>query len=448
MSAVASILKKRGFKITGSDVSEKFFTDEVLKKEKISYYEEFDSEYITDDIDLVIYSTAYNEKNNPEFKKAKEIGLKMMSYPEILGILFKEKFGIAVCGTHGKTTTSALAAYVLEECGLDPSAVIGSKVINWGSNSLSGKGKHMVIEADEWQNKLAMYDAKGVILTSIDFDHPDFFKDFKDYKKVFQDFVAKIGKEGFLVFCQDDKDVVEVSKYAQCRELSYGFSKISDFVIKNFKLNKNFDYTLQKANQSFEVYYKNKSLGSFRLKLIGKHNALNATSVIALSHLLRVDLEKARKALEDFKGTARRFEYYGKRNGALLFDDYGHLPKEIKVVLKTARNFYPKRDIISVFQPHSFSRTESLLPEFAGSFDDADEVVVLDIYGSARETSGNVHSKDLVDSINKDNSNKAKYIPTIPEVVDYLKDRIGKDDVVIAIGAGSGWEVVEELSKG
>jgi len=187
------------------------------------------------------------------------------------------------------------------------------------------------------------------------------------------------------------------------------------------------------------------SLGSFRLKLIGKHNALNATSVIALSHLLRVDLEKARKALEDFKGTARRFEYYGKRNGALLFDDYGHLPKEIKVVLKTARNFYPKRDIISVFQPHSFSRTESLLPEFAGSFDDADEVVVLDIYGSAREGEGDISIKDLMSLIQTRYPKlNVEYVANFDDITSELEN-LTSEDVFITMGAGNIWILGEKV---
>lgn len=452
--AVVEILHSMGKEITGSDTAEKFFTDEILNRLSISYFEKFSEDNVPADADLVIYSTAYNENNNVELKKAKEMKLAMVSYPEMLAALFNEKYGIAVCGTHGKTTTSAWLAHVLKEAGSDPAAVIGSKVANWGGNALLGSGEYFIAETDEYQNKLDLYFPKGVILTSCDFDHPDFFKTFDDYKKVFKDFVSKIPKAGFLVVWGDSVDTLEVAESARCEFITYGFSEENDIMITNWELNanrqksKNEDGNESKiAMQSFQLFHDEKDLGKFETRLIGRHNVLNAAAVVAVSEKLNLDMEKVRDAIKNFKGTSRRFEYIGERNGAMLFDDYGHHPEELKATLRAARENYPEKNIWAVFHPHTFTRTKALLSEFAQSFDDADKVIVLDIYGSARETQGGVHSKDLVSLINKFNRDRAEYIPTIGEAVEYLKDNISEKDLVIAIGAGNVWEVAEKLKE-
>lgn len=359
----------------------------------------------------------------------------MMSYPEILAELFNQKYGIAVTGTHGKTTTSAMLANTLKELGEDLKAVIGSKVLNWSGNALNGKGKYFVIEADEFQNKLKMYDPKVVLLTNLDWDHPDTYPTFEDYKKAFEDFVTKIPETGFLVSCGDDKNVLEISKKVKCPVLTYGFSK-------------NCDYFISKAKgKNFSVELKGEKLGNFEIQLIGKHNILNAASVIAVCHKLNFDVENIRGALKNFKGTKRRFEYIGQKNGAILIDDYGHHPEEIKATLKGAKEIYPKKNITAVFHPHSYSRTEALLEEFSRSFSDADKVIVLDIYGSVREGSGQVNSRNLVDLINKENSGKAQYLPTISETVDFLKNKVSEKDVILCIGAGNVFEVAENLKE-
>jgi UDP-N-acetylmuramate--alanine ligase len=188
-------------------------------------------------------------------------------------------------------------------------------------------------------------------------------------------------------------------------------------------------------------------LGEFEMQLVGDHNVLNATSVIIVCHKLNLDLEKVRMALKNFEGTSRRFEVVGQRNGAILIDDYGHHPEEIKVTLKGAREIYPDKNIIAVFHPHSYSRTEALLQDFAQSFDDSDQVLVLDIYGSARENTGNVSSKDLVKLINKYQYNKAEHVPTIDEAVEFLQDKITDNDVIITIGAGNVFEVAHKLKQ-
>lgn len=441
---VVEILKAKGIKVTGSDTTEKFFTDAVLKKNQIQYYEGFSVENIPEDIDLVVYSTSYNVGNNVEFREVMKRKMPMLSYPELLAQIFNERYGVAICGTHGKTTTSAFLANTLKELGADPSAAIGSRVINWEGNALCGMGEIFVMEADEYQNKLARYNPHGVILTSCDYDHPDFFPDFEAYKKAFKDFVARIPKIGFLVVCGDAVDTLEISGSANCEVITYGFSNDCDYRITNIELKKENEI----PSQQFEVMRGEKNLGKFEIQLIGKHNALNAVAVIAVCHKLNFSAEKIRRALKIFRGTARRFELIGERNGAILIDDYGHHPDEIKATLSAARGLYPEKNIWAVFHPHTFTRTKALLQEFSQSFSDANKVIILDIYGSAREVQGGVSSLDLVNLINTYDHNKAEHIPTIDGAVEQLKGVIGKNDVVIAIGAGNVWEVADKLKIG
>ncbi len=437
--ALVEIFQRCGFEVAGSDTKEKFFTDEILKKKLfVKYYEGFDAKHIAGDVDLVVYSTAYNEKNNEEFKAAKYKMIPMVSYPEMLAQLFNEKYGIAVCGTHGKTTTTAMIAEIFRVAGLDPTAVVGSLVRQWRGSALVGRTEFMIIEADEYQNKIKMYNPQAAILTSADWDHPDFFPTFEEYKKAFSEFVAKIPRHGFLVVCGDRSETLEIAKSAKCKVISYGFGKDADMKINN--------YELREGKQFFSLSAREKKLGNFEIMLPGAHNVLNAAAAIAMSHQFNAKTDKIREALANFEGTSRRFEYIGQHRGAILIDDYGHHPEEIKATLRAAREFFPKRRIWCVFHPHTYTRTKALLSEFSQSFEDADRVIVLDIYGSAREVQGGVHSRDMVELAKKYHRN-VEYIPTIPEAVEYLKDKINREDLVIAMGAGNVWEVVEKLKE-
>lgn len=437
MVALVEIFSRRGFEVAGSDTKEKFFTDEILKNKLcVKYHEGFDARHITGDIDLVIYSTAYNEKNNEEFKAAKFKMIPLVSYPEMLAELFNEKYGIAVCGTHGKTTTTAMLAEIFRVAGLDPTAVVGSQVRQWRGAALVGRSEFMIIEADEYQNKIGMYAPQAAILTSADWDHPDFFPTAADYEKVFSDFVAKIPRHGFLVVCGDRTETLKIAKAAKCKVVSYGFANGADMKIVN--------HELREGKQFFALVFRGKRLGDFEIMLPGKHNVLNAAAAVAMAHQFNARIEKVQEALANFEGTSRRFEYIGERNGAILIDDYAHHPEEIRVTLRAAREFFPKRRIWCVFHPHTFTRTKALLSDFAQSFEDADKVIILDIYGSAREEQGGVHSRDLVELAQKYHRN-VEYISTIGEAIEHLKDKISREDLVIAMGAGNVWEVAEGL---
>jgi UDP-N-acetylmuramate--alanine ligase len=442
-SALAKIYHALGYDVSGSDNGDHFFGGS-LKKLGIAVHGKFSEGNIPDKVDFAVYSTAFKE-DNPEITEIRKRRIKLYSYPEALGELFNKKIGIAVCGTHGKTTTTALAAAVFETAGTDPSVVVGSTLKQWEGNARFGKGEQFILEADEYQNKLKFYKPWSAILTSADYDHPDFFPDFESYKKTFKDFVARIPKTGALVVWGDSSDTLEIAKHAKCKVLTYGFGEENDYKIKNQNAKIKIDSVI--PIQEFEVLHKEESLGVFEIRMVGKHNALNAAAVIALAHFSGLDMEKVRKGLENFQGIKRRFEYVGVYDGdALLIDDYAHHPDEVRATLKGARSLYQDKKITVVFHPHSYTRTKALLEEFAQSFEDANSVIVIDIYGSARENDGDVSSEDLVKLINHYQYGKAEHVPTIEKAVEHIKSgEYGKDDVIIIMGAGDVWRAAEEL---
>lgn len=437
-SALARILKASGAVVSGSDEGDHFFHG-LLASSGIEVAHRFDAANVPADADLIVYGSSFRPETNPELKAAFDSGKEVAVYAEALAELFNGHYGIAVCGTHGKTTTSAMLASAMEAAGADPSAIIGGKVIDWDGNSLVGQREFFVAETDEYQNKLRFYAPKAAVLTSCDYDHPDFFPTFAEYKQAFADFAARIPRGGFLVVWGDSIDTLEVARSARCETLSYGFSEDCAYRVS--------DPSSLDGVQAFGVMKEEKDLGTFEIALVGRHNVLNAAAAIAVCHKLGLDLGKVREALRSFKGTARRFQRIGERKGAILIDDYAHHPEELKATLKAARERYPDRNIWAVFHPHTFTRTKALLQDFAQSFDNADRVIVLDIYGSAREKQGGVDSKELVNLINKYSRGKAEHVPTIPEAIEFLGDRIGPEDLVISIGAGDVWRVTDELKN-
>ncbi|NTW14598.1 MAG: UDP-N-acetylmuramate--L-alanine ligase [Candidatus Moranbacteria bacterium] len=446
MTALAEILVKGGATVTGSDTAEVFFTDDVLKKIGIVPFVGFSTEHVAADVDHVIYSTAYSPDKNQELAAASSRGIPLLNYPEAVGMLTRERMGLLVAGTHGKTTISAMLAEALRNADEDPVAIVGSRVRAWDGNALAGDGKYLVLEADEYQDKLRYYQPFSAILTSIDWDHPDFFLDEHVYADAFREFVCRIPHHGALVYCADSASVVKVAADATCRRLSYGFNTDADFHIIGYEAVSLGTVEAGGTRTRFEIVHEGESLGMFSLRIPGKHNAQNAASVVALASFLRIDMEAVRTALAEFSGTARRSEFIGEYKAALVYDDYAHHPEELRATLSAFRELYPDKTITAVFHPHTFTRTAALLSEFAQSFDDADHVLVLDIYGSAREGTGRVTSMDLVREINRFVHDKAEYVPTIPEVVEKLKGSLHGGDLLITFGAGDVWRVAEGVT--
>jgi len=439
MVGLAEILKLQGKEVVGSDVDEPFFTDQILDRLDAKVYKGFSEDNISgeNDVDLVIHSTAYSAENNSEMKWLEKNKKIILNYPEALGMMMKRKVGIAVCGSHGKTTTTAMLALLMKDASLDPTALIGSKVNQLDASVLVGKSDYLLIEADEYQNKLAYYYPQMVILTNLDFDHPDYFKDFEDYKRVFKDFIRKIPVNGTLVVWGRSAATLEVAMEAKCKIVIYGMN-LEDSTIHDIK-------------EKFEEAGKHRvefvaTPDRLNLLVAGDHNALNATAALAMSDVLGVSEDKAIESLNKFEGTSRRLEIVGRRNGALIIDDYAHHPEEIKATLTALRDEYSNKNLICVFHPHTFTRTKALLADFSQSFSEAHEVIILDIYGSAREEHGGVSSEELVQKMNVFQQN-VSHLETLDDAYENLKDRIGGNDVLVTMGAGNVCDLANKLAK-
>jgi len=394
-----------------------------LKKLDIKVIEGFNPKNIPADADLIIASAAYlgQEIKNPEVAEVKKQGRPIFTYAQILGQLFQEKKGIAVAGTHGKSTITAMLGLILEEAGFDPTVIVGSRVIQWQSNARVGQSEYLVAEADEYRNNFLEYRPQILILSSLEYDHPDFFEDFQAYQETFRQLVRKIPSAGFIIANSLDKQVKEAVKGAECQVIEYGLPK-----------------------------------EKIKLKIPGRHNLLNAAAALETALKLGIDKEIVKKSLVNFRGISRRFEIKDQWREVLLIDDYAHHPTEIKATLAAAKEFYPERKIWAVFQPHTFSRTEALLDDFAASFEQADQVIILDIYGSAREPAGQVKAADLVEKIRENvrrtpsagaSLKRASLCHTIEEAVEYLKRNVQAGQIILAMGAGDVWQVLEKIKR-
>ncbi|MDO8621243.1 MAG: UDP-N-acetylmuramate--L-alanine ligase [Candidatus Levybacteria bacterium] len=454
MTPLAVIAKEAGMKVSGSDIGETFITDEILKKAKIIPLVGFSKNHIGNP-DLVITTGAHGGFTNVEVIEAKKKEIKVITQGEAVGIFMKgkifgrEQIGISVTGTHGKTTTTAIIATILKGCYLDPSFLIGTgNVLSLGSSGHFGQGKYFIAEADEYMTepvfdktiKFLWQYPKIAIFTNIEFDHPDAYKSLDDVKKAFLKFANQLSEDAVLIACQDNENVAEVLKSYSGRRITYGFSKETDFVIENVK-SKN-------GKLEFDLTGKGKSLGKFKLNVFGKHNALNATAAIIASLEAGLPIGAIKKALLLFVGTKRRSEYIGKLStGAMVFDDYAHHPTEIRNTLSAFRNSFPRNKIVCIFQPHTYSRTKSLFEQFIHSFNDADIVVLTNIYASLREQpDSTVSSEMLAEKMSRFKKNVI-FLPKLSDVVKYISQKqFGRDTIIITMGAGDVYRMNERLN--
>lgn len=398
LSAIARYCYARGTVVTGSDGGASRITED-LQKEGISVYVGHDASHIPPETDLVIYTIAVSE-NNPELKVAKAKGITCMTYPEALGLLTTEYVTIAVCGTHGKTTTTAMVASMFTACGISPTVIVGSLLSNGGTNFLQGTSKYLIVEACEYKRSFLNLHPTHIVVTNIDEDHLDYYKDIHDIESAFQSFADKLDKQGSLV------------------------------THKNISLN-----THGKKINADDI-----DKDTIELSILGEHNKLNAQLALALARDLGLDEPRAREGLLAFTGTWRRLEYRGTQKGAILYDDYGHHPVEIQATLEAIREKYISRKfkLIVVFQPHLFSRTKQFLKEFSQSFVLADKVCILPIYAAREKDDGTISSHDLVEI-----TDNAIYMETFEEVKKYLDKNAHSGSVVLTIGAGDVYRLYE-----
>lgn len=466
MTALAEILKSSGVFVSGSDTKEKFFTDKTLKKLKIKCFEGFDKKNIPENPGIIISSCAYYKKNkisdNEEILEALRRKLHIYTYPEMVGLLFEGSCGIAVCGSHGKTTTTAMLAHIFKTAGLNPMAIIGSVSNNAGSNAYIGGNNEsegiFIAEADEYRDAFLNYRPKAAIITNIDYDHPDYFKNERQYIGAFQKIASRIPKNGLLVICGDDKNAAKVINKATCRVITYGKSQKNDVYFKNPFQNG--------FSQSFDAVVSGKTIKKIILPQIGEHNILNALACVALSGYFNIESATIKKALKTFKGTKRRMELIGRKNGAVILDDYAHHPNEIRASLSALRKAFPNKKIIAAFQPHTFSRTKKFMAEFAKAFKDADSTLLFEIYGSAREKKSAISSKDIIKKMGggqniypvrtpptsvgrfrSAHSNGVNYFKKPMEAKSFVLKNLDKNTIFITMGAGDVWKLARFVAE-
>ena len=444
LSAIARLLLESGYTVSGSDRTLTPFADEVRKAGAKVYIGHHPRNLAG--ADSVVKSSAIAD-DNPEVRAAKRTGIPVYKRADFLGQLMSDKTGIAIAGTHGKTTTTAMTAWALSELGRDPSFIVGSVMNNLGVNARAGKGKLFVIEADEYDNMFLGLKPQIAVVTSVEHDHPDFFPTLESMYSSFEEFVDHLPADGTLIACVEDvgaaalitrvrkqgKNVISYSvqgemtinspNWVQASRLKPNYRGGFDFIVSS--------NLGDKGVASVEV----------SLQVPGEHNVRNALAVLAIVDILGLSYEKAVKALNEFTGTARRFQLRGEVDGISIFDDYAHHPTEIKATLAGARARYPERRIWAVWQPHTYSRTQALFLEFARAFKDANEVIVTEVY-AAREPQQNFTSAEIVSTMPH---LSARYIRTLPEVTNYLFANLQPGDVVLVLSAGDADQISTDL---
>jgi UDP-N-acetylmuramate--alanine ligase len=449
MTALALYAQDMGKTITGSDVAEDFVTSEVLKKRKIPISQGFKETDIPDSTEVLVYSAAHAD--NPQIKKARKLNIPVLSYAQALAKLTAEKNTIATCGVGGKTTTAAMIATILEAAGFRPGFVVGvGNILNFGVPGRYEEGKYIIVEADEYlavpdqdlKPKFYYLSPKVIMATNIEHDHPDVYKNIEETKLAFEKFFLKLPANGLLVANLDSKNIQAVVKKLKEKGFSanlitYGFSPQADWRIHPVKI--------QNQRTYFSVEF-NGILADFTLSIPGKFNAANAAAAVVVATHLGVAQKVSIKALEKFQGTKRRFERIGNVKGIEVWDDYAHHPNEIQATLMAARDWFPGKRLIVVFQPHTYSRTKMLINQFAQALSLADEVIITEIYSSAREKKDPSISADMLAQRTAKFQKNCLSLKK-NSVIKYLMPRMKKDDVLMTLGAGDIYEVAERLIK-
>jgi UDP-N-acetylmuramate--alanine ligase len=435
MSGIAQLFLCQGLEVSGSDLKESRIT-EGLKKIGAQIFIGHNPLNIKG-ADLIIYSSAIKE-DNPELVAARSLGIPLIKRAQALAELMKEKCVITVTGSHGKTTITSLVSYLLLEAGLAPSAAIGGILRNIDTNACIGEGKFFVAEADESDGSFLYYKPTYSILTNIDREHLDYYKEFSREIEAFREFLNRTQENGCVFCCADDKNLQGILRNYKKRYVLFGLKDSAQIYPENIQL--------KGLTSEFDCFYNRKFIGRFYLALGGEHNISNALSVIALGLELGIDLEIIKKALSSYKGALRRLEVKFSGGGLVVIDDYAHHPTEIRATLAAVRNL--KRDrVIAVFQPHRYTRTELLLDEFGKSFDLADYVIITDIYPAGEPPIEGVSGRSVYDKIKGLTPAKEAYFLPKEEIVGHILGIIGPGDLLITLGAGDIVKIGDELAE-
>ncbi len=433
LSAIAHILLDWGARVSGSDLHLSPITAELAGLGARIYEGQRASQL--GDATLVVISSAVRP-DNPEVVAARQRGLPVLKRADILGEMMAGRHGIAVAGTHGKTTTTAMIAHLLLEAGQDPTFIVGGILTNTGSNARSGQGRAFVIEADEYDRMFLGLRPRTAVVTHLEMDHPDCFPTMGEMVEAFERFLALVPADGQIIACSDEphvRSLVERFAGGKPRLTRYGLSPAADWRADEIRAN-------ARGGSNFAVMVNGEKQGEASISLPGQYNVKNALAALAVAASMGVSLGEASGALASFAGVKRRFELKGEARGVTVIDDYAHHPTAVRAALAAARQRYPGRAIWAVFQPHTFSRMRALFTEFAGAFGDADHVLVLDVYAAREDRDAGIDSRDLAAAIA---GGDVRYCATHEGAAELLIDELRAGDVLITLGAGDGFRIGE-----
>src|SRR5215831_13390976 len=446
MSGIAEVLLNLGYKVSGSDLKSSAVTQRLASLGAITF-EGHRAENIVG-AEVVVTSSAIS-KDNPEVAQAHELHIPVIQRAEMLSELMRLKYGIAIAGMHGKTTTTSMVAAVLGAGGLDPTVVVGGRVDAMGSNARHGKSEYLVAEADESDRSFLKLSPIISVVTNIDREHMDTYRNLRDVKKTFLDFMDRVPFYGMIVACNDDPQLRKLLPQVQRRTVTYGTKRGSNFLIKSEETKREGSAD-SKPYSRFHVTYQKKDLGEFTLHVPGAHNVLNATAAIAVGVGLDINVDAIRTALDQFRGVDRRFQLRGRSSGISVIDDYGHHPTEIKATLAAAKQC-GFRKIHVIFQPHRYTRTRDLIEEFTTAFNDADSLFVLDIYAASEPPIEGITGEALANRIRERTPRFGRYVGSTSEAIDSAVAVAQDGDMILTLGAGSvsqlGPMVLEKLQK-
>jgi UDP-N-acetylmuramate--alanine ligase len=437
MSGIAEVLLNLGYKVSGSDLKASTVTQRLASLGAITF-EGHRAENISG-AEVVVTSSAIAQ-DNPEVTEAHKLHLPVIQRAEMLAELMRLKYGIAIAGMHGKTTTTSMVAAVLAAGGLDPTVVVGGRVDALGSNARLGKSQYLVAEADESDRSFLKLSPILSVVTNIDREHMDTYRNMRDVKNTFLDFMDRVPFYGMIVACNDDPLLRRLLPEVQRRTVTYGTKRGSDFLIKLDSALRD-SGTGSKPMSRFQVSYgktgeKKNNLGEFTLHVPGVHNILNATAAIAVGVGLDIGVDAIRHALDQFRGVDRRFQLKGQAAGVSVIDDYGHHPTEIKATLAAARSCGFKK-VHVIFQPHRYTRTRDLMEDFTTAFNDADTLFVLDIYAASEKPIEGISGQDLAHRIREKTEKHVEYAESFTDAIASSVEAAHDGDMILTLGAGS-----------
>jgi UDP-N-acetylmuramate--alanine ligase len=447
MSGIAEVLLNLGYKVSGSDLKSSAVTERLVGL-GAAVFEGHRGENVAG-AEVVVTSSAIATEN-PEVLEAHKLHVPVIQRAEMLAELMRLKYGIAIAGMHGKTTTTSMVAAVLAGGGLDPTVVVGGRVDAMGSNARLGKSQYLVAEADESDRSFLKLSPILSVVTNIDREHMDCYRNMRDVKKTFLEFMDRVPFYGMVVVCNDDPMLRRLLPQAQRRTVTYGTKRGSDFWIKLVTGSAPSSVGEGGPLSRFRVSYRKKDLGEFTLHVPGVHNVLNATAAIAVGVGLDVGVEAIRAGLDQFRGVDRRFQLRGRAGGVSVIDDYGHHPTEIRATLAAARQC-GFRKVHVVFQPHRYTRTRDLIDDFATAFGDADSLFVLDIYAASEKPIEGISGEALARTIREKGGRDAQYVRSFADAVSSVAAAAEDGDMILTLGAGSvshlGPMIVEKLRE-